>query len=131
MLKNNGEYLIMYGKALSMAGDYNKAIEILQRAEGYQKNTILYTALGDSYKILGLDEKAEAAYYKAYYMIPSRFYAKYLLAKLYRDSYQYEKAVFTAKEILSKKEKIPSLAIEEIKLEMEEILKLRLKESGY
>ena len=70
-------------------------------------------------------------HHKAYFIIHSRFYAKYLLAKLYKDSYQYEKAVFTATEILSQKEKIPSIAIEEIKLEMEDILKLGLGESDY
>ena len=131
VLKSNGEYLIMYGKALSMARRDKESIEVLYKCESYQKNSIFYTSLGDSYKILGQVEKAEAAYCKAYLMIPSRFYAKYLLAKLYKDSYQYEKAVFTAKEILSKKEKIPSIAIEEIKLEMEKILKLGLGESDY
>jgi O-antigen polymerase len=62
----------MYGKALSMAGDYNKAIEILKRAEGYQKNTILYTALGDSYKQVERYEDAGKAYLKASQMIPEQ-----------------------------------------------------------
>jgi O-antigen polymerase len=121
-LKNNGEYLIMYGKALSMAGDYNKAIEILKRAEGYQKNTILYTALGDSYKQVGRYEDAGKAYLKASQMIPSRFYPKYLLVKLYDETGQHEKAIATAREIMNKKEKIPSTAIEEIKGEIKVLL---------
>jgi O-antigen ligase len=122
VLKNNGEYLIMYGKALSMADKHEDAVEVLCRAEKFQKNTILYTAIGDSYKELGKPEDAEKAYIKAASMIPGRFYAKYLLAKLYEETEQYEKAKIMANEILSKEEKILSKAIEEMKDEMEEIL---------
>jgi tetratricopeptide (TPR) repeat protein len=122
VLKNNGEFLIMYGKALSMAEKNEETVEVLQQAKNYHKNTILYTAMGDSYKDLGQIEKAESAYSKAFIMIPSRFYPKYLLAKLYEETDQYEKARIIANEILSKKEKIPSTAIEEIKEEMAEIL---------
>ena len=56
-------------------------------------------------------------------MNPSRFYPKYLLAKLYDETGQSEKAVFIANELLQKNVKIESTAIEEIKTEMLEIIK--------
>jgi O-antigen ligase len=119
VLHDDGDFLTNYGKALSMAGEHSRAIEILQQAT---PNTVVYTALGDSYKKLGETDKAEQAYLHAWYMNPSRFYPKYLLAKLYNESGQKEKAVITAKELLGKQVKIESTAIEEIKAEMEEII---------
>jgi len=118
----NGDFLTNYGKALSMAGKHQKAIEVLQQATTYYPNTIVYTALGDSYKETGQIKKAESAYLQAWHMNPSRFYPKYLLAKLYNETGQTEKAVFTATEILQKHVKIKSTAIEEIKEEMLEII---------
>ena len=121
-LKNNGDYLINYGKALSMAGKHQIAIEILERSKGFLNNTILYTALGDSYKTTGQTAKAEAAYLHAWNMVPSRFYPKYLLAKLYDETGQHEKAIAIAKELLSKEVKIESTAVKEIQEEMKKII---------
>lgn len=123
LLKHNGTFLINYGKAFSMAGKNEEAIRILESGKPYLKNTILYTTLGDSYKAQGQIEKAECAYTYASQMIPSRFYPKYLLAKLYDDTGQHEKAVATANELLTKEIKIESKAIDEIKAEMEKIIK--------
>lgn len=121
-LKYNGDFLLNYGKALSLAEEHNKAIEILEYAKNYYPNTILYTALGDSYKAFGQIEKAEEVYLHAWQMIPSRFYPKYLLAKLYNGTGQKEKALNIANELLTKEVKIDSRAIEEIKQEMRTII---------
>jgi tetratricopeptide (TPR) repeat protein len=121
-LKNNGDYLINYGKALSLAGKHEKAIEILEHSKNFINNTILYTALGDSYKATGQTTRAEDAYLHAWNMVPSRFYPKYLLAKLYDETGQHEKAVTVAKELLSKKIKIESTAVKEIQEEMRKII---------
>lgn len=117
-----GDFLTNYGKALSMAGKHQKAIEVFQQATTYYPNTIVYTALSDSYKETGQIKKAETAYLQSWHMNPSLFYPKYLLAKLYDESGQNEKAVFTANELLQKQAKIESTAIEEIKTEMLEII---------
>jgi tetratricopeptide (TPR) repeat protein len=121
-LKNNGEYLINYGKALSVANQHTKAIEVLCRGKDYHVNTILYTALGDSYKAAGLFHEAEKAYLQAALMVPGKFYPLYLLAKLYNDSGQNEKAVRLANLLIKKEVKINSTAIEEIRAEMRKIL---------
>ncbi len=123
-LRFNGDFLLSYGKALSMADEHKKAINILEQAKNYYPNTILYTALGDSYKALSKTGKAETSYLQAWYMIPSRFYPKYLLAKLYYDTGQNDKATNIAEELLKKEVKIQSTAIEEIKDEMKKIIEL-------
>jgi hypothetical protein len=55
-------------------------------------------------------------------MVPSRFYPKYLLAKLYDETSQHAKAVVTAKELLRKEIKIESTAVKEIQEEMRKVI---------
>jgi len=117
-LKTDGDFLTNYGKALNMAKEYEQTIEILQQAAKYFPNTIVYITLGDSYNALGQIDKAEKAFMRAWYMCPNRFYPKYLLAKMYDDTRQGHKAVAIAEELLAKKIKLNSTAIEEIREEM-------------
>lgn len=130
VLKRNGDFLTGYGKALSMAGKHDKAVEVLLQAARFYPNIVVYTALGDSYKQLGEAKHAEQAYLHAWYMNPSRFYPKYLLAKLYDKTGQKEKAILTAKELLQMQIKVPSTAIDEIKIEMQNII-LQYKGKNY
>ena len=122
VLKMNGDFLMNYGKTLSMAGEPHKAIAILKQAQYYQNNTIIATALGDSYKAAKQYNKAEDCYQQAINMTPAKFYANYLLAKLYDDSGQVNKAVAMANKLMNKEIKIPSTAIKEIQEEMKKIL---------
>ncbi|HYQ57833.1 MAG TPA: O-antigen ligase family protein [Draconibacterium sp.] len=121
-LQYDGDFLLNYGKALSMAEEHKKAVEVLEYTKNYYPNTVLQTALGDSYKALGQIKKSEEAYLQASWMIPSKFYPKYLLAKLYDETGQDEKATQVATELLSKKVKIESTAIKEIQQEMRAII---------
>lgn len=121
-LKNNGEFLMNYGKALSVYKQNRKAVEILEQAKTHLNTTIIETALGDTYKNIKQYKEAETAYKHAANMIPSRFYPFYLIAKLYDESGQKEKAVVMAKNILEKEIKIPSTAIKEIQQEMKNII---------
>ncbi|MNL68016.1 hypothetical protein D3C87_1926760 [compost metagenome] len=56
-------------------------------------------------------------------MIPSKFFASYLLAKLYDESGKEKKAVAIAKKLINKKIKISSSAIREMQEEMKTMLK--------
>lgn len=120
-LKTNGDFLTNYGKALSMAEKHAEAIDVLQQAARYYPNTVVYTALGDSYKRMGRTLPAEQAYLHAAHMNPSRFYPRYLLAKLYDETGQKEKAIQVANELLAKDIKVESTAIEEMKEEMKKM----------
>ena len=118
----NGEFLMNYGKTLSISKKNKKAIAILSEAKLYLNNTIIETALGDAYKSDKQYTNAELAYIKAHNMIPVRFYPLYLLVKLYDETNNTKEAVETANKVLEKEVKVQSTAIEEIKLEMEKIL---------
>jgi O-antigen polymerase len=122
MLKSNGMFLINYGKALSMAGKHEQAIEVLKGAQDCLTNTVLYTAMGDSYRALSEYQKAEQAYKHALDMIPSRFYPSYLLANLYDEWGKKDKVISVACELLEKEVKVESTAIEEIKAEMKALI---------
>jgi O-antigen polymerase len=122
ILKKDGDFLMNYGKTLSMAKQHNKAIIVLEQAKHYRNNIIIATALGDSYKATRQYNKAEKAYQQAINMAPGKFYANYLLAKLFDASGQEAEAVTMAKKLLNKEIKIPSTAIREIQGEMKKIL---------
>jgi len=124
-LRTEGTFLMNYGKALSMNKEYKEAVEILEEAKKYLNNTIIETALGDSYKGMKEYDKAEIAYEHAAAMIPVRFYPHYLLAKLYEEGGQQNKMRAKANEILNKEIKIPSTAIKEIKAEMKKLLNMK------
>lgn len=121
-LRYNGDFLTHYGKMLNKVGEYGQSIDILHEAALYSPNTIIYTTLGDNYKALKKFKEAEQAYLKAWYMNPSRFYPKYLLAKMYDETGQTVKAETIAKELLEKKVKVESTAIDEIQTEMKNML---------
>ena len=123
ILQKQGTFLMQYGKALSMAREHKKAIGVLRRAELHGNNTIVQTTVGDSHKALKQYGEAERAYLYAWYMSPGRFYPKYLLAKMYEETGKKQKVVAIAKELLSKKVKIESTAIQEIRTEMKRIIK--------
>jgi len=124
VLHTNGDYLTNYGKALSMAGEHAQAVTILQQAGLYYPNIVVYTALGDSYKALGKPVEAGQSYLTAWHMNPSRFYPKYLLAKLYAETGQTDKAKDIARELLNKDIKVVSTAVDEIRKEMEKVLSM-------
>ncbi|WP_420400762.1 O-antigen ligase family protein [Flagellimonas sp.] len=123
VLGRDGQVLMNYGKALVMAGKNNKAIVVLNQAKHYLNNTIIEMALGDAHKTIKNYKRAERAYQQAADMVPNRFYPDYLLVKLYEESGQSQKAVEKAQLVLQKEVKVPSIAIEEIKTEMIQVLK--------
>ncbi len=122
ILKKEGEFLMNYGKTLSMAKQNKRAIQILEKSKQHLNTTIIETALGDAYRGVKEYNKAETAYQYAGNMIPVRFYPLYLQAKLYEESDQKDKAITMAKVILNKEIKVPSTAIKEIKAEMKRIV---------
>ena len=83
---------------------------------------ILFCGCTESMTELPTIDVPEKASTKAAQIIPNRHYPLYLLAKLYKDAGQTQKAKETAAILLEKPVKIPSLLIETIKQEAEKIL---------
>ncbi|MDD4227527.1 MAG: O-antigen ligase family protein [Mariniphaga sp.] len=122
VMQYNGLFLQQYGKSLYMEGRHEQAVSILTEAGKSYKDEFSFIALGDCYKAVGEYGKAEGQYMLAASMVPHKFYPNYLLAKLYDETGQKEKAIITAKELLEKEIKVESTAIEEINQEMQKIL---------
>ncbi len=122
ILKSEGLFLQMYGKALNMNEQYQKSNQILEMAQSRFSNQIIQNAMGDNYKALGNYDAAEIAYKKSKHMIPSLLLPKYLMAKLYNESGQNQKAQQAAEEILNSPVKVESSATREIMREMKEIV---------
>jgi O-antigen polymerase len=118
----DGKFLVNYGKSLSVAGDHTTAVDVLTKAAVYSNNSIVQTAMGDSYKALGKYRNAEKAYLNAHFMVPGRFYPMYLLSKLYQETGELEKAMDIAEQLLNKDVKIPSTAIIQIQEEMRKLI---------
>ncbi|MCF6297030.1 MAG: O-antigen ligase family protein [Flavobacteriaceae bacterium] len=122
-LGNNGNFIFYYGAALYLNQNYSKSIPYLQRAVDLRSDPNAFITLGNSFKALNRYDKAEKAYQTAANIIPSRIYPKYLLANLYVKMQQPDKALNMAKTILNSKEKVPTTAGDEIKIEMKLLIK--------
>jgi O-antigen polymerase len=129
-LSKNGLFLQMYGKALSMDGQHQRSLEILELASGYYNSHILWNAIGDSHKALGNYKAAEAAYIESSFMMPVMLFPRYLLAKLYNESGQYEKARQMAKGLLNSPVKVESSATREMVSEMEGLIEKSKHRTG-
>lgn len=99
-----------------------EVIETFSKARNVYTNTVLKTAMGDSQKALKQFTDAEKNYLLDTEMAPSKFYPQYLLAKLYDETGQPQKAIGRATSLLKQEIKVESTAIDEIHDEMEKII---------
>lgn len=121
-LKTDGEFLMQYGKTLSLNEKPKKSNEILHQAINYLNNSVIQISLGDNYKSLKDYKNAEKHYKKASDMIPNRLYPVYLLAKMYEEKYDFKNARKQAKKLLQMPVKVPSRAVFEMQEEMKSLL---------
>ncbi len=125
---NEGKFLMNYGKSLLLEKRYQKSEQIFLQAANHLSNDLIPISLGEIYSKQKDIPKAEKEYVLASHMIPVKFYPKYLLAKMYIDNNQKDKATVIAHEILEKEIKINSQAIDQMKAEMKAFLKNNLRE---
>ncbi|MGJ1415929.1 O-antigen ligase family protein [Sphingobacterium multivorum] len=114
-LKNNGQYLLEYGKSLFFEKEYNEAINVLLQAKRFSDNTIVETTLGDSYLKIGKYDNAEQCYLAAAFMKPNSFYTNYQLLNLYITSKNTKEAIKISERILSLPIKVTSPGLKEIR----------------
>ena len=111
-----------YGKSLQMSDQNQKAIDMLENAKLLSSDQVLYTTMGESYRKTKQYKKAESYFQFSLYMQPNKLYPQYLLAKLYVETGEKQKAIARANKILNSDAKIESIAVEEIKLEMKKLI---------
>ena len=79
--------------------------------------------MGENYKSIGNLMAARDAYQEAVNTVPSHMYSRYKIVGLLMDMEHKDEARELANEILNMKEKVPSVAVREIKDEMRQIVK--------
>lgn len=121
-LPKNGLLKQMYGKCLVLDKKWEDAKMLLQDALLKRTDPIIYHTLGDVCNELGDMEIAEFSYVQAGFIEPHKFYPQYLLVKLYLKKGQRKDAINTYNLLLNKKTKVSSIAIDEMKNELKQIL---------
>ena len=121
-LMADDRFLQEYAKALSLNNENKESNAILKKSHTYGSDVFSMITLGDNYMQLRQYTLAEKAYKRAGYMQPAMFYPKFLLVKLYVETNNEQKAVSLAKKLLDKKEKISSVALNEMKTEMKNLI---------
>ena len=118
-LKHNPSFLYNYGAELSIAGNYQESIKILEKVKSNLYNSDVFIYLGTNYLKTGETTKAEQAFLEANYIIPHRFIPKYRLVQLYHYVGDIPKALYYAQLITEMDVKVPSEIVTNIRDEME------------
>ncbi|RMG78622.1 MAG: hypothetical protein D6707_09595, partial [Bacteroidetes bacterium] len=121
-LKDNGEFLFMFGATYVSIDSCQKGIKLLERSKLNYNNPKIYIALGKGYEKIGMFQLAVKNYHIAGYMMPHQLYPHYLLAKLYYRMKDKNNAMAEAKIVTDKPIKIDSPAVRQMKSEMQNLL---------
>jgi O-antigen ligase len=121
-LKCDARFLSVYGGSLHLAERHAASIVVLKEALRLHASAQALMLLGESYAANGDYNPALSAYETASQMIPSLFKPHYNMAKIFFEQGDYERARQKACEVLHKKIKIDTPAIDRMKLEMQDIL---------
>lgn len=121
-LGQDGEFLFYYASALTRAQSHTSGIAVMHQAQQWRGDPNLFILMGSVYESTHQFRAAEWAYTRAANGVPSRFYPRYCLLKLYQQTHQREKMVAIAQLLLQIPEKIPSQAVQEMKDEAKAIL---------
>lgn len=122
-LKNRGAFLFEYGHTLHKLKEYSVSTFILQEAAYYSSDPMILNIIGKNYQQEKKYDMAEVYFIRSTYRLPGRIYPYYLLAKLYAESGAIEKMQKMVELVLIKEPKVPSMAIEEMRHEMRQLMK--------
>lgn len=122
-LRKKGAFLFEYGHSLHKSGRYDESFEYLDQARLYSNDPMILNIMGKNCQALHEYECAEAFFLISVSRLPGRIYPYYLLAKLYSEPDYRDKDKFGDMKwnVLNRKPKVYSTAIEEMRREVEEI----------
>lgn len=112
---------------LHRSRNYEKSNDMLLAMLPHSSDPMVLNIIGKNYQALGRPDSAEHYFIRAANRCPNRLYPHYLLMRLYGDS-SYLNPLKQQREayiILSMNEKIPSLAVNEMREEAKSILKCK------
>ncbi|MDR0698192.1 MAG: O-antigen ligase family protein [Tannerella sp.] len=123
LLDDQVDFLFEYAQCLSKSGRHAESNTVLEKAVGIRCDPMLYNVMGRNSQAMKRYAEAAACYLKAANIVPSRIYPWYLLANLYEEMGETEKAQETAQIVLTKEPKVQSTAVREMREKMKEILR--------
>ncbi|MDR1340552.1 MAG: tetratricopeptide repeat protein, partial [Prevotellaceae bacterium] len=116
------DFLFEYAQCLSKSEQYTESNAVLEKAVKIRCDPMLYNVMGKNCQALKRYAEAEQCFRKAANIVPSRIYPWYLLANLYVEMGETEKAQETARIVLTKEPKVQSTAVREMREKMKEIV---------
>ena len=124
-LKHKPDFLFEEAQCLNKTGQYAEAARVLERAVQLSADPMIWYMAAKNEQALHNYKKAEQLLQHAIDMLPERIYPYYLLTKLYQepDFFQMDKLQAAARSVLTKKPKINSRAITEMRDDVKKILK--------
>lgn len=128
-MRDQPHFLFEYGRSLYMIKEYEESIHVLFDGMAISADPMFRILIGRNRQMERDFKQAEVNYRYAANQVPNRLYPYYLLAKLYDEMGDYEKAYNMAIKVVNKEVKIHSPAIDEMKAEMQAYLKQGKKES--
>ena len=84
-LKNDKQYLLLYGEALSKNAEYDKSYSILLHGFNTSGDPAFLIMMGDNALEMQRYSDAKEKYKQAFYVIPNRIYPLYKIAVLYNE----------------------------------------------
>jgi tetratricopeptide (TPR) repeat protein len=122
LLSDQLDFLFEYAQCLSKSEQYVESNAVLEKAVRIRCDPMLYNVMGRNCQVLKQYAEAEQCFRKATNIVPSRIYPWYLLANLYVEMDEMEKAQETARIVLTKEPKVQSTAVREMREKMKEIV---------
>ena len=123
LLADQLDFLFEYAQCLSKSERYEESNTILEKAVRIRCDPMLYNVMGKNHQAMKRYAEAEACFLKAANIVPSRIYPWYLLANLYVETGETEKAQETARTVLTKEPKVQSTAVREMREKMKTIIR--------
>jgi tetratricopeptide (TPR) repeat protein len=122
LLSDQLAFLFEYAQSLSKIGKYEESNQVLEKAIRIGCDPMLYNIMGRNKQALKKYTEAEQCFQRASYIVPNRIYPYYLLANLYLETGEIEKAKKMARVVLTKEPKTYSTAVKEMREKMKRII---------
>jgi tetratricopeptide (TPR) repeat protein len=122
LLADQLDFLFEYAQCLSKSERYEESNAVLEKAVKLRCDPMLYNVTGRNHQALKRYAAAESCFRKAANIVPGRIYPWYLLANLYVEMNETEKAQETARIVLTKEPKVQSTAVREMREKMKLII---------
>jgi len=122
LLSDQIQFLFEYAQCLNKSEQYEESNAVLRKAVKISCDPMLYNVMGKNYQAMKQYTTAEQYFLKASFIVPNRIYPHYLMALMYVESGETDKAKAVASMVLTKEPKLRSTAVKEMRGEARKLL---------